>query len=195
MTANVDQGAQSAPVRRTAWHEDSQAHTPEAVDDLEALFKAHGGFCYSVARRILRDPDLAQDAVQEAFLEHWRSTTFDGTRSTHRRWLLMLTHRQAVDRVRHEERRKTSPLDAAADQASTTRSPEELAMASHMAPKVRAALNALPRVQREALALAYWGGYKQREIATITQAPIGTVKTRMRSGMIALGGALSDERV
>lgn len=193
---NVDKVARRAhPCSQTASQEGSPARTVEAADDLEALFKAHGAFCYSLARRILRDPDLAQDAVQEAFLEHWRSKTFDGTRSTHRRWLLMLTHRQAVDRVRHEERRKTSPMDEAADQMSTSRSPEELAMASHMAPKVRAALNALPRVQQEALALAYWGGYKQREIAAITQTPIGTVKTRMRSGMIALGGALNDERV
>ena len=190
----VDQVARRAhPSSRVASQEVRPA---DAVgdDDLEAMFQSHGASCYGLARSILRCPDLAHDAVQEAFLEHWRSTTFDQTRSTHRRWLLMLTHRQAVNRVRHEERRKTSPMDESAEQASTGRGPEELAMASHMAPKVRAALNALPRVQRDALALAYWGGYTQREIAGITKTPIGTVKTRMRNGMIALRAALRDER-
>ena len=162
--------------------------------DLEALFNSHGASCYHLARTILRDAELAQDAVQEAFLEHWRNRSFDSTRSTHRSWLLMLTHRKAVDRVRHEQRRSCLPMDAAAEPASTRRSPEDLAVAYAMAPSVRAALNRLPRVQREALSLAYWGGYTQREIAEITQTPIGTVKTRMRAGMISLRDALGDER-
>lgn len=113
----------------------------------------------------------------------WRNRTFDATRATHRTWLLMLTHRKAVDRVRHEQRRSHLPMDTAVDPASTGRGPEELAMASHMAPQVRAALTTLPRVQQEALALAYWGGYKQREIAEITQTPVGTVKTRKWAGI------------
>ena len=154
--------------------------------DLEALFSSHGASCYLLARTILRDAELAQDAVQEAFLEHWRDRTFDATRSKHRTWLLMLTHRKAVDRVRYEQRRSHLPMDAAAEPASTRRSPEDLAMAHVMAPHMRAALNRLPQVQREALTLAYWGGYTQREIAEITRTPLGTVKTRTRAGMISL---------
>ena len=191
---SVDQVARRAhPSSRAASQEVHPGGTAEDVD-LEALFKSHGASCYGLARSILRDTELAQDAVQEAFFEHWRNRTFDATRSTHRTWLLMLTHRKAIDRVRHEQRRSHLPMDAAVDPASTGRGPEELAVASHMAPQVRAALNTLPRVQQEALALAYWGGYKQREIAAITQTPIGTVKTRMRNGMIALREALRDER-
>jgi RNA polymerase sigma-70 factor (ECF subfamily) len=162
--------------------------------DLEVLYKAYGSACYGLARRILRDPELAQDAVQEAFLQHWRSAGFDASRSTHRSWLLMLTHRKAVDRVRHEEHRASSSLESAPEQPSTRRGPEELALASVQTPKVRAALAALPRVQREALALAYWGGYTQREVAGITRTPLGTVKTRMRSGMITMRETLADER-
>jgi RNA polymerase sigma-70 factor (ECF subfamily) len=162
--------------------------------DLETLFTAYGPSCYGLARSILRDADLAQDVVQEAFLDHWRSASFDATRSTHRRWLLMLTHRKAVDRVRHEQRRTSLPLDAAAfDEESTRRGPEDLALAHVLTPKVRAAVATLPAVQREALALAYWGGYTQREVALITGAPLGTVKTRMRNGMIELRELLQDE--
>lgn len=162
--------------------------------DLEALFSAYGGSCYRLARTILLDEALAQDVVQEAFLEHWRNRAFDATRATHRTWLLMLTHRKAVDRVRHEQRRSHLPLEAAAEPVSMRRSPEDLAVARAMAPEVRAALDTLPKVQREALSLAYWGGYTQREIAGITRTPLGTVKTRTRAGLISLRELLGDGR-
>ena len=162
--------------------------------DLEGLFEAYGASCYFLARNILRDKQLAQDAVQEAFLEHWRNRAFDATRSTHRSWLLMLTHRKAVDRVRHEQRRSYLPMEAAAEQVSTRRGPEELAVAAVMAPHVRAALTTLPQAQQEALTLAYWGGYTQREIAEITHTALGTVKARMRVGMISLRQALRHTR-
>ena len=189
---SVGQDARTAQAPRA--HRQGLGDAVEAAPvQLETLFKAYGASCYALARTILRDEQLAQDAVQEAFLEHWRNRTFDATRSTHRTWLLMLTHRKAGDRVRHEQRRSHLPMDAAVNPASTGRGPEELAMASHMAPQVRAALTTLPRVQQEALALAYWGGYKQREIAEITQTPVGTVKTRTRAGMITLRAALADQ--
>ena len=162
--------------------------------DLDALFHSHGASCYHLARTILRDAELAQDAVQEAFLDHWRNRTFDAARSTHRTWLMMLTHRKAVDRVRHEQRRSYLPMDAAAEPAATGRGPEDLAVAYVVAPRVRAALNTLPRVQQEALSLAYWGGHTQREISEITATPLGTVKTRIRAGMISLRDALGDEQ-
>lgn len=162
------------------------------VADLEALFASYGASCYALARSILRDDNFAQDAVQEAFLEHWRSAAFDVTLSTPRSWLLMLTHRKAVDRVRHERLRTSAPLDEAPDQVSPSRGPEELALATVLAPKVREALSTLPQVQQEALALAYWGDYTQLEVAGIVRAPLGTVKSRMRNGMITLREALLD---
>lgn len=133
-------------------------------------------------------------AVQNAFLEHWRNRSFDATRSTHRTWLLMLTHRRAVDRVRYAQRRSSLSLEAAPEPVSTRRGPENLTLADIVAPGVRAALETLPQAQRDVLTLAYWGGYTQREVAEITRAPLGTVKTRMRNGMISLRSALGDER-
>ncbi|MBC7558201.1 MAG: sigma-70 family RNA polymerase sigma factor [Dermatophilaceae bacterium] len=164
------------------------------IVELEALFASYGAACHALARTVLRDVDFAQDVVQEAFLEHWRNASFDATRSTHRSWLLMLTHRKAVDRVRYEQRRKSLSLEAAPELVSTLRGPDDLALAAVLAPRVRAALVSLPRVQREVLALAFWGGCTQREVAEITRAPLGTVKTRMRNGMISLRLALVDER-
>lgn len=187
----VGQDLRSAPHVRA----ESQGCRPggTAAVDLEVLFRAYGASCYALARAILHDSELAQDTVQEAFLEHWRSRTFDERRSTHRTWLLMLTHRKAVDRIRHEQRRSHVPIDGTAEQASTRRGPEELAMAAVLGPKVRAAMMTLPRVQLEALTLAYWGGYTQREIAEFTHTPVGTVKTRTRNAMIALRAALGDQ--
>ena len=172
---------------------------PCAVDtveivELEDLFRDYGACCRALARGVLRDEELAQDVVQEAFLDHWRGATFDATRGTRRRWLLMLTHRRAVDRARYEQHRVSSTFESAPEQASARRGPEDLALARVLAVKVREALGTLPRVQQEALALAYWGGYTQREIAQITRAPLGTVKTRTRNGMISLREVLRDQR-
>lgn len=167
---------------------------PPGVPELEALFASYGAACYALARTVLRDVDLAQEVVQEAFLEHWRGAGFDATRSTHRGWLLMLTHRRAVDRVRYEERRNSASTGAARESASSRQGRADLALAGDLAPRVRAALSTLPRAQQEVLALAYWGGFTQREVAKITRSPLGTVKTRMQNGMISLQKALVDER-
>lgn len=163
------------------------------VAELEALFEAYGAFCYGLALNILRDADLAHDVVQQVFLDHWRDAALGATGPTHRRWLLVLTHRKAVDRVRREQRRSCSPLDAALEHASTPPRSDDLAMAGVQAPKARAALASLSQVQRQALALAYWGGCTQREVAEITRAPLATVKTRMLHGMTALREAFGEE--
>lgn len=167
--------------------------TDAAGAELKALFAAFGTSCYGLARSILRDADMAQDVVQEAFLDHWRSQRFDAARATQRSWLLMLTHRKSVDRVRYEQRRTYSRLERTPEQPTTEPAPEDLAMMSLLAPKVRAALAELPQVQRRTLVLAYWGGYTQAEISKITHAPLGTVKTRSRNGLIALRRTLGDE--
>lgn len=81
------------------------------ADGLEVLYALHGRSCYGLALAVLRDAHYAEDAVQEAFVDLWRSRAcFDARRSSVRSWLLMLTHRRAVDRVRSEKRRRTSEL-------------------------------------------------------------------------------------
>ena len=158
---------------------------------LETLYEQYAGSCLRHARSILVDQHHAEDAVQEAYLELWRNAArFDPSRSSVRSWLLMLTHRRAVDRVRVEQHRRTSLLTPELDPADDGPGPGELALVALAGEQARQALEALTPPKRQAIVLAYWGGYTQREIATMTATPIGTVKTRMRSALQDLGSGL-----
>ena len=158
---------------------------------LEALYGQYAGSCLRHARSIRVDEHPAEDAVQEASLELWRNAgRFDPSRSTVRSWLLMLTHRRAVDRVRMEQRRQTCLLTPELDPVDDRLGPSELALMALAGEQARRALEALTPCKRQAIVLAYWGGFTQKEIAAITQTPIGTVKTRMRSALQDLGSGL-----
>jgi RNA polymerase sigma factor (sigma-70 family) len=165
------------------------------ADALEVLYERYGKVAYSLARRILTDEVLAQDVVQEVFLSLWRDAQrFDAGRGTLATYLLSMTHHRAVDVVRREEnlrRRRTSDevLEFRPDPNSGV---EAEAEAAERRSEVRAALAQLPPAQREALALAYFGGYTQREVATLVGVPLGTVKTRMAAGMRKLQQALRE---
>lgn len=147
---------------------------------------------WSLARRIVADDRLAEDVVQEAFFAYWRNPgAYDGSRGTFSSWFLALVHHKAVDAVRREEahRRRTDLVTETLDGDSA---PDVAELVSERVTdlRVRSALQSLSDVQREALVLAYWGGYTQREIAERTGAPLGTVKTRMLAGMRLLAARL-----
>lgn len=152
-------------------------------DALAALYQRHGAACYGLARRVTVDDDLAQDAVQEAFIGMWRSpASYVPGRGSVRTWLLGLTHHKAVDSVRRETAQQRRQHAHAAQQALDPPAivdPAVAAVDSIRAAEVRVALTELPDGQREALALAYFGGYTQSQIAELTGVPLGTVKTRM----------------
>jgi RNA polymerase sigma factor (sigma-70 family) len=162
---------------------------------LEALYDRYGRAAYSLARRILTEETLAQDVVQEVFLSLWRDARrFDAGRGTVATYLLSMTHHRAVDVVRREEnlrRWRTSDegLELAPDPKARV---EDEVEASERRTEVRAALKDLPEPQRQALLLAYFGGYTQREVAALVGIPLGTVKTRMAAGMRKMKEALSD---
>ena len=159
---------------------------------LERLYVQHAPACLSLARSILVDPHYAQDAVQEAFLHLWRhADRFDAGRSTARAWLLMLTRCRAIDRVRAEERRRTLALSPEDDRADPTPGPSQQAVTALLAAHAVGAIASLSAVKREAVVLAYWGGYTQREIALITGAPLGTVKTRTRDALRELAASFA----
>ena len=164
-----------------------------AGDDaaIERLYARHGGACLALARQILVDSHLAEDAVQEAFLQLWRNAAaFDRTRSSPRTYLVMLTRARAIDRVRREQRHAALHLVEDHDRADERPGPEAQAVTAGLGREAVAALTVLSEVQREALVLAYWGGYSQQEIAVLTATPLGTVKTRMRAGLRALSEAM-----
>ncbi|MGY1731234.1 sigma-70 family RNA polymerase sigma factor [Geodermatophilus sp. SYSU D01045] len=176
-----------------------------AVDDLYERFRRPA---FALARRVLADDVLAEDVVQDVFLTVWRDPhAYDGTRGSFSAWLLAMVHHKAVDAVRREEsqrrRRARAEDDLALSAPTSARDVEDEAWDRVVSERVRTALAALPDAQREALTLAYYGGYTQREVAALTRAPLGTVKTRMLAGMRRLkeelggvagggaGGALS----
>jgi RNA polymerase sigma factor (sigma-70 family) len=162
---------------------------------LEALYDRYGRPAYSLARRILTEETLAQDVVQEVFLSLWRDARrFDAGRGTVATYLLSMTHHRAVDVVRREEnlrRWRTSDEGLELEPDPRARVEDEVE-ASERRAEVRAALGELPAAQREAVALAYFGGYTQREVAALVGVPLGTVKTRMAAGMRKLRQALQD---
>jgi RNA polymerase sigma factor (sigma-70 family) len=158
---------------------------------LGELYDRFGRIAYGLALRIVRDTALAEDAVQEAFLTVWRSAgRFSPDRAKASTWILTLVHRRAVDLVRREERRRVEPLEPALeDQAPAT---EDVAWLRLERERVQGALRALPDQQREALELAYYGGFTQSELADRLGQPLGTIKSRMFAGLGRLRELLSD---
>ncbi|MCE3555337.1 sigma-70 family RNA polymerase sigma factor [Pseudonocardia sp. RS11V-5] len=161
---------------------------------LAEVYDRYGRPAWSLARRICADDGLAEDVVQEVFLTLWRDPArFDAGRGAFVTWLLTLVHHKAVDAVRREAtaRRRTVPVEDVED-APMPAGPgaDHEALGAVVAGQVRDALGGLPAEQRQALALAYYGGYTQREVAALTGVPLGTVKSRMFTGLARLRAVL-----
>ena len=160
---------------------------------LAELYDRVGRVAYGLAFRVLRDDRLAEDAVQEAFLGVWRTAAgFRAERAKATTWILTLVHRRAVDLVRREERRRAEPLDETHDVA-TTESAEDAAWLGFERERVQEGLRQLPHVQREAIELAYYGGFSQSELSERLGVPLGTIKSRMFAGLSRLSELLQDE--
>lgn len=190
--------ARLKPVARELAHLSDEALVALAArsDDaaLAELYDRFGRIAYGLALRVVRDAALAEDAVQEAFLAIWRSAPrFAAERAKASTWILTLVHRRAVDLVRREERRRAEPLDEQAESAQAT--PGSLGADDEVwlrleRERVRGALETLPDQQREAIELAYFGGFTQSELAERLGLPLGTIKSRMFAGLSRLREAL-----
>ena len=160
-------------------------------DALSELYDRFGRVAYGLALRILRDETLAQDAVQEAFLGVWRNADrFLAERAKASTWILTLVHRRAVDLVRREERRRADPLDDT--EQPTGEATDEEAWLRAQRQVVQEALRKLPPDQREAIELAYYGGFTQSELAERLGLPLGTIKSRMFTGLKRLRELLAE---
>jgi RNA polymerase sigma-70 factor (ECF subfamily) len=159
----------------------------ELYDELAPM--VHG-----VVLKVVRDPAMSEEVTQEVFVELWRlAARFDGTRGTARSWAATLAHRRAIDRVRSEQasrdrqdrdaQRAVAPHDVVVAEVETT-----LDVA-----RVRRALSQLSDLQREAVELAYFGGHTYREVAVLLGVAEGTVKSRIRDGLIRLRDELGGE--
>jgi RNA polymerase sigma-70 factor (ECF subfamily) len=164
-------------------------------DALGTLYDRYGRAAYSLARRIVRDPSLAEDIVQEAFLALWRQADkFDARRARPSTWLLSLVHHKAVDVVRREELRRAADVDEQRDLASDADVPHD-AWLSLQREHVAAAVAALPDPQREVIELAYYAGFSQSELADRLDQPVGTIKSRTRIGLARLSQLLEERGV
>ncbi|GAB7006316.1 ECF RNA polymerase sigma factor SigK [Nocardioides sp. AN3] len=156
------------------------------------LYDTVGAKVYGLALRVVRDPAQAEEVAQEAFLEIWRtSSRYRPDRGSALAWMLTITHRRAVDRVRAAE--SATRRDVAYEQRNQPVSHDSTAEAAHAsleARRVRGALEMLTPVQREAVELAYLGGYTHTEVASMLELPVGTAKTRIRDGLIRLRDTL-----
>lgn len=158
---------------------------------LAELYDRYGRVAYNLAYRILRDSALAEDAVQEAFLTIWRTAArFLPERSKASTWILTLVHRRAVDLVRREERRRAEPLDETLEPAGEET--DESAWLRLERERVQTALRQLSDQQREALELAYYGGFTQSELAERLGLPLGTIKSRMFAGLARMRELLAE---
>ena len=191
------------PVESGAPSPEDGAPGPDLVDLLRrsgrgdeaafaALYDATATRVFGLALRVVRDRAQAEEVTQEAFLEIWRTAgRYDPDRGSPLAWLLTITHRKAVDRVRASEAASRRDVtyhqqNQPVDHDSTA----EAAQASLEAHRVRRALETLTEVQREAVSLAFLGGYTHTEVATMLDLPVGTAKTRIRDGLIRLRDAL-----
>lgn len=163
------------------------------ADALEGLYDRYSSMAYAIALRITADPGTAEDVVQDAFLGAWRNAArYAGSRGSVKTWLLSIVHHRAIDAVRR--RRPTAALAETSDPVPTALSLPDIwpEVADNLDRAViAAALDSLSTVQREAIELAYFGGLTQQEIAERTGAPLGTVKSRVRLGLLALRRALT----
>jgi RNA polymerase sigma-70 factor (ECF subfamily) len=150
---------------------------------LSALYDRYGRVSYTLAYRILGEPEAAEDVVQDAFLAAWRgAATFRRERGNARSWLLSIVHHRAVDLLRRRTAFRPAPLEAADGTPADADTAEEAARNVERG-SVRAALETLPEAQRRTIELAYFGGYTQSELADLMGVPLGTVKGRMRIGL------------
>ena len=178
---------------------------PETLDELlaavakgdemafAALYDRSSPQVYGLVRRVLRDPAQSEEITQEVMLEVWRSATrFDRSKGSAVGWIMTMAHRRAVDRVRSEQATRNredrvGSRDAGAAAFDEVAEEVEVRL-EHQ--QVRQALDQLTDLQRQSVELAYYGGYTYREVAELLDTPLGTVKTRLRDGLIRLRDSL-----
>jgi RNA polymerase sigma-70 factor, ECF subfamily len=158
------------------------------MEGLTALYDRHGRLVYSLALRIVRDAGEAEDVTQEVFVQVWRQAhRFDTDRGSVVAWLLAMTRARAIDLLRRRRVRPQPAEDPVVDQALDDGPRQDVQLEStERASTIRAALDTLPFVQRLVIELAFFDGLTHTEIAEQLEVPLGTVKTRVRQGLLRL---------
>lgn len=161
----------------------------------EVVFDRHGGVAFSLAYRMCGRRAMAEDVVQEAFLSLWRTgARYDRTRGSVRSWVLSTVHNRAIDALRRGQVRESRNVsdDGIAERIVASERTDTEVTRRDEAHRVRSALQGLPPEQRRVIELAYFGGFTHTQIGEMLDLPVGTVKGRMRLGLVKLRLALSD---
>ncbi|HEY2552510.1 MAG TPA: ECF RNA polymerase sigma factor SigK [Streptosporangiaceae bacterium] len=157
----------------------------------EAVYAALAGPVYGLICRVVRDPAQSEEVAQEVLLEVWRTASrFDRSRGSAQTWVMTIAHRRAVDRVRSasaQAQREQKSATAAAAPADEVADEVEASLDRE---RVRRCLESLTELQRESVTLAYYGGYSYKEVAGLLSVALGTIKTRIRDGLIRMRDCL-----
>lgn len=161
----------------------------------EQVYDQVVGTVYGLVRRVVRDPAQSQEVVQEVLVEVWRTASrYEPGRGSAMAWIMTLAHRRAVDRVRAEQASSVRQARVASSQQPVAYDEVAEDVEGRLErERVRRCLGTLTELQRESVALAYYEGYTYREVAELLTVPLGTVKTRMRDGLIRLRDCLGAE--
>ncbi|MGG5751036.1 ECF RNA polymerase sigma factor SigK [Zafaria sp. Z1313] len=157
-------------------------------DAFEALYDAVAPVVFGLVRRIVRDPSQSEEVAQEIFVEVWqKAVLFDADRGKALSWICTVAHRRAVDRVRASQASRDRDLRQGIKEFQESYDDvQDQAVLRADGERVLKALDSLTQAQGDAIRLAYYGGYTHQEVAGLLQVPVGTVKTRIRDGMIRL---------
>jgi RNA polymerase sigma-70 factor (ECF subfamily) len=185
----------SSDIRNLADEEVMQLVQGGSPRAFELLYDRHGGAAFSLAYRMVGNRVTAEDITQEAFLSIWRSRLrYDQARGSVRTWVLGIVHNRGIDALRrgtvHDRRRES--LDGVEERFEAPERTDVEAARREEARSVRDALETLPDDQRKTLELAYFGGFSHSQIAEMLGMPIGTVKGRMRLGLVKMRNQLAE---
>ncbi|WP_407649022.1 ECF RNA polymerase sigma factor SigK [Glycomyces albidus] len=165
-------------------------------DAFAALYDLVSARVYGLCLRVVRDPAQAEEVAQEVFVEVWRTATrFDERRGSATAWIATIAHRRAVDRVRSAQAAGERERRAATETAVPEYDQVAEAAAGRLEHRqVRRCLKTLTELQRQAITLAYYGGHTYRQVATLLETAVPTVKSRIRDGLVKLRDCLEVAR-
>lgn len=171
-----------------------QALKAKNMRGLEQLYDTYGNLMYGLALRILKNPQEAEDLIQETVLGLWNNFTYNPQRGSLKTFLVLLVRSRAIDKLRSQQskRQAVEKMEYAASTSSANDLPMTAAVSDEVAQRVQAALAELSPNQRQALELAYYDGLTQSEISQKLSVPVGTVKSWVRLSFVKLRQSLQD---